>query len=74
MIFLYIRPKSEGDQTIAKIASSFELKGTQEEKKAFLERAPQLIKSSVIGSKHYTETGQRMEISDLHKMREDIHY
>lgn len=60
--------ESEGDHTMAKIASYFELEGTEEEKKAFLEKAPHLLKSSVIGLKHYIETGQRMEIGDLHLM------
>jgi hypothetical protein len=65
--------KSEGNHTIAEIASCFELEGTEEEKKAFLEKAPHLLKSSVIGLKHYIETGQRMEIGDLHLMMGATH-
>jgi hypothetical protein len=57
--------RSEGNQTIAKILSHFELIGTEEEKNAFLENAPQLLKSSLMGLKRYTETGQRMEIGDM---------
>jgi len=33
-----------------------------------LKNAPQLLKSSLMGLKRYAETGQRMEIGDLHHM------
>jgi hypothetical protein len=37
---------------------------------AFLEKAPQLLNSSLIGLIRYTETGQQIEISDLHSAME----
>jgi hypothetical protein len=36
--------RSKDNQTIAKIPSHFELEGTEEEKNAFLEDVPQLLK------------------------------
>jgi uncharacterized protein YndB with AHSA1/START domain len=65
--------RSQGNQTIAKILSHFELTGTEEEKNAFLENAPQLLKSSLMGLKRYAETGQRMKIGDLHHMTGTTH-
>jgi len=60
--------RNEGNQTIAEMLSHFELLGAEEEKNAFLKNAPQLLKSSLMGLKRYAETGQRMEIGDLHHM------
>ena len=65
--------KSEGNQTIAKILSHFELEGTEEEKNAFLENVPQLLKSSLMGLKRYAETGKRVETDDLYHMTGRTH-
>jgi hypothetical protein len=62
--------RSKDNQTIAKIPSHFELEGTEEEKNAFLEDVPQLLKSSLMGLKRYAETGQRI---DLHHMTGTTH-
>ena len=50
----------EGDQTVVKLETEVDIKGTEEEKKGFEEQFHGALQLTVEGLKQYAETGQKM--------------